>query len=313
MVLSKRKAASQKERRYSRRASIQAKRASHTTLKMHFIGKQRNRANEIIKYTHRAVFQNEHIVQVEPNSFLPTVYEIADLNVYLFGNQREPTKFRSCFFYTFRYEKALYLFFKIERYSQFTLEHAKNYALQQYGDTKHDRLGAKTFREKPVHTDDETSLKHPVVKLESIKKNNVQGAYADVEALMQQQVNVPAMDDTCSWFVYFLRYISLSHLFESPDGIRYKHKTHTHHPMFKGATKGAWVMQLGEAMNMLHVLKNGQIKPSSVSKIRTGERIRMFNKHVRTGHEIFIPDSDTLLTMFTTFMNGLPASIKMFS
>ena len=305
MVLSKRKAASQKDRRYSRRASIQAKRASNTTRKRHFIGKQRNRATKIIKYTHRVVFQKEHIVQVEPNSFIPTVYEIADLNVYLFGNQHEPTKFRSCFFYTFRYESALYLFLKMETYGQFTVEHVKNYLLIQSGNRSIDRLGAKTFRENPGDKDDDTSLKHPVVKLKTGNKRLL-GAYADVQALMQQQVHVPALNDTCSWFVYFLRYMSLSNLFESPDGIGYQQQTHTtHHPMFRGATKGAWVMQLGKAMSVLHVLKTGQIKPSPVSRINTEARIRMFNKHIRTGHEIFIPDSDTLLTMFATFMDGM--------
>ena len=309
MVLSKRTAAPKKERRYSRRASIRAKRASHTTRKRLFNGKQRNRAYVIIKYTHRAVFQKEHVEPVEPNSFIPTVYEIEDLNVYLFGHQHEPTKFRSCFFYTFRYKSALYLFFKIESYSQFTVQHAKNYLLIQSGNRSIDKLDAQTFRENPVDTDDDTSLKHPVVKLKT-GKARVQGAYADVKALMKQEVHTPALNDTCSWFVYFLRYMSLSHLFESPDGVRYQSKTRTTHPMFRGATKGAWVMQLGEAMNVLHVLKTGQIKPSSVYRINTEARIRMYNKHVRTGHEIFIPDSDTLLTMFAAFMEGLPASIK---
>ena len=312
MVLSKRKTTSKKERRYSRQATIRAKHASHTTRKRDFVGIRRNRANEIIKYTHRAVFQKEHIVQVEPNSLIPTVYEISDLNVYLFGNHHEPKKFRSCFFYTFRYESALYLFFKMETYSQFTVQHAKNNLLILSGYRSIDKHDAKTFREHPVDKDNETSLKHPVVKLKTGKKS-VQGAYADVKALMQQQINTPALDDTCSWFVYFLRYMSLSHLFESPNGTQYRHKTHTTHPMFRGMCRGAWVMQLGKAMNVLHLLKTGQIKPSPVSRIRTDERIRMFNKHVRTGHEIFIPDSDSLLTMFKTFMDGLPASIKMVS
>ena len=313
VLISKLKASSQtKKRQYSRQVFIKGKHASHTTLKQHFVG-QRNRTTEIIKYTHRTVFNKEHVVQVEPNTFIPTVYEISDLNVYLFGNEQEATKFRSCFFYAFQYRGNLYLFFKIERYSQFTVEHAKNYALRQYGDTAHDRLGAKTFRENTVHKEDETSLKHPVVKLVNNKKT-IKAAYADVKTLIKKQVHAPAIVDTCSWFVYFLRYISLSHLFESPDGIRYQHKTNIRHPMFTGATKGAWVMQIGESMDVLHFLKTGQLKPPPMSRIRTAERIRMFNKHVRTGHEIFIPDSDTLLNMFATFMDDLPSvSTKMVS
>jgi len=35
--------------------------------------------------------------------------------------------------------------------------------------------------------------------------------------------------------------------------------------------------------------------------------IQKFNTHIRTGHEIFIPDSDYLLRMFAVFMKRLPA------
>ena len=63
---------------------------------------------------------------------------------------------------------------------------------------------------------------------------------------------------------------------------------------------------------VIHELLNTlQTRRSSTNNRLSYEKdIQKFNTCIRTGNEIFIPDSDTLLRMFATFMQGLATHLK---
>lgn len=339
------------------------------------------KATKIIKPTHRTVFNKS---EVKYHMYLPTAYEITDLNVHLFGNDSTSIKFRACFFYTFQQEDDTYLYFKVERYGNYTFAHMKHYLTRQYYTKGHNTLSAKTFREDPHKQEYKGSLLSPVVKFNH--RNDIEAAYRNVDLLVQNGIDLPHNEDVFSWFVYFLRYVSFSNLYESKDGTNYDTcQTNVLNPMCEGPAKGAWVIKLEKkhpnlfdmlntcqygketvktakvkTANISHLLQTSYISkrfanidPASIKKknIRyitmcvatintktiveaikkvihellntlqtrrssTNNRlsyekdIQKFNTCIRTGNEIFIPDSDTLLRMFATFMQGLATHLK---
>ena len=137
-------------------------------------------------------------------------------------------------------------------------------------------------------------------------------------ALQTEGLALPNIEDTISWFAYFLRHMTFLHLYKTgnekikwttPNTKNKMDPEHKYH-MWCGPAKGTWIIQDDDS-SVSNFLKTNDFfsrdDPNSVAlhedDATITEEVQFYNQNIRTGNEIFIPGSVRVIERFRTFIN----------